>query len=113
MDYQAILYAPIYTTIGVPGVINGVEDFTVLDKTAGFEWKVGAVEVQTITCGAVVRAKELASKGVALADLEGGTLDMSDSQWRIESYKLKPSPKGERDGEVVLILSEIQSEESE
>jgi hypothetical protein len=107
MDYQSALYDPIYATIGEPGIINGVEGFTVLDKTGGLEIKEkGQVEVQTIACAAVVRSRELQELGVALTDLENGTLIMSAYEWRIESYRLRPSPKGQRDGEVLLLLSE-------
>jgi hypothetical protein len=113
MDYQANLFDPIYTTLGVAGVINGVEGFTVLDKTAGLEWGVKGPDVQTISCAAVVRAKELASLGVALGELENGSLEMNGTAWNIESYKYKPSPKGQGDGEIVLVLTEVMSEESE
>jgi hypothetical protein len=107
MDYQATLYDPLYTVQGVDGTINGVEGFTVLDKTAGIEFKMeDGVKVQTVTCAAIVRARELQELGVELDALEDGVLRMNGSEWRIESFKLDPSPKGQRDGQVILILQE-------
>jgi hypothetical protein len=115
MKYQSTLYNPIYSVLGVSGVINGVEGFTVLDKTDGLDWGDKGPDVQTIACAACVRARELQELGVSLEQLEGGTLLMNCSEWAIEAYKLRPSPRGLRDGEVVLVLTEVVevSEESE
>lgn len=109
IDYASLLYSPVYSVLGVEAVLtlpgtDGAEiTLTALDKTAGVEVG-GSVEVQTILPAAVVRASELSS--VDLTDLEDSSLAMNGKTWRVKSYMLKPSPKGEGDGEVYLVLSE-------
>ena len=106
MDYQALLYGPIYRTFGVGATLAldaGAVALTVLDKTAGVT--VGqAVEVQTVLPAAIVRATELAAAGVARAGLDGRQLAFNGKTWRIASWHAEPSPNGEDDGEVYLFL---------
>lgn len=118
IDYGALLYGPNYLILGVEAVLtlpatDGAEiTLTALDKTAGVEIGGSSVDgrdnsfttVQTILPAAVVRASELL--GVDLTDLEDSRLAMNGKTWRVKSYMLKPSPKGEGDGEIYLILSE-------
>lgn len=116
MDYASLLYDPVYSVLGVPATLT-LEDertfsVTVLDKTAGVE--VGGFQdnrerasyatVQTVLPAAVVRASEFA--GIDLADLEDAALAFNGKTWRVKSYQPKPSPKGEADGELYLLLSE-------
>lgn len=109
MDYAALLYGPIYDALGVPATLTlpgddgEVIELTALDKTAGVE--VGSnVEVKTVEPGAVVRRSDLAD--VTLADLRGAELELNGVTWTVRNHMLKPSPKGEADGEVVLLLEE-------
>lgn len=111
MDYQSALYDPIYLIDGVPvtltleSVSEPFDQLTALDKTAGVD--VGdSVHVQTIRPAATLRVKELASFEIALDDLPGATLEMNEFEWIVQSYRVKPSPKGENDGEVLLLLTD-------
>lgn len=114
MDYQSLLYDPVYLIQGVAGSINGIGGFTVLDKTAGLEvTPLGETQLQTVKCAAVVRYRELQVLGISLDALIHGSLIMNGAAWRIESYLLKPSPNGQYDGEVVLFLLETSESESE
>lgn len=86
------------------------EDLTALDKTSGVD--IGAVPgqrdrpvVQTIKPAAVLRMVELIAASISLASLAGASLEMNEFAWRVVSYRLRPSPKGENDGEVFLILA--------
>jgi len=110
IDFQSLLYEPIYTLQGVTVLLtlgNGAEydSLTALDKTTGVE--VGDhAEVPTIQPAAAFRIKELIDRGLILEDLLGATLEMNEWLWTVRNYKLKPSPNGQDDGEVFLILDE-------
>jgi len=116
MDYQALLYNPIYAIQGVPAVLtladSEYEDLTILDKTAGVD--IGEdVNIQTIRPVGVLRVAELTARGVSVDSLEGARIAFNGLSWEVTSYRVKPSPKGERDGEVYLILSDKTDDESE
>lgn len=108
MDWTSLLYGPVYSVLGVDATLTLNDtaateiSLTAIDKTAGVE--VGSVDVQTIVPAAIVRASELAS--ISLATLEDGTLLMNGRTWTIKSHMPKPSPGGEDDGEIYLILYE-------
>jgi hypothetical protein len=112
MDYGALLYGPVYAALGAPAQLTLVEGeppllVTAIDKTAGVEVATsGSFDVLTIKPAAAVRVRELAALGVALADLDESTLSLNGRLWRVRSHMLKPSPKGELEGEVFLILSD-------
>lgn len=112
MDYGALLYGPIYAALGAPALLTIVEGepgilVTAIDKTAGVEVATsGAFDVLTIKPAAAVRVHELATLGVGLDALDESTLLLNDRLWRVRSHMLKPSPKGELEGEVFLILSD-------
>ena len=107
MDYQATLYGPVYDVLGVPALLRlaGGAAFAVtsLDKTAGVAVG-GAVDVQTVVPAAVVRVTELAAKGVTPAQVDDGQITLNGVTWVIEAHKPAPSPNGEADGEVYLLL---------
>ena len=105
MDYQSLLYGPVYGALGVEAVLHmgsplGDVPLTAIDKTAGLTIN-QAVDVQTILPAATVRAPELLIAGVALEDVDGKTLTLinpvtgSGKDWRIASLEAKPSPNGE------------------
>ena len=112
MDYGALLYSPVYATLGVPAQLTLAEGepgilVTAIDKTSGIEVAGGgAFDVLTIKPAAAIRVHELATLGVALADLDESTLSLNGQLWRVRSHMLKPSPRGEAEGEVFLILSD-------
>lgn len=108
MDYQNLLYDPIYGVIGVPAVLRmgsslGNVDVTAIDKTVGVVVSQG-VDLQTDSPAATIRAAELIAAGIGLENLDGRTLTLNGVDWRISSHHLNPSPRGESDGEVYLIL---------
>lgn len=112
MDYQATLYNPIYTALGVPAHIEPSStadpaDVTALDKTAGIAVTMsGGLELETIVPAAVVRMVELATVGLTREDLDDGTIALNGKTWRIKATRPRPSPKGEADGELLLLLTE-------
>lgn len=118
MDYQATLYDPIYSVQGVDatltleGALAPLTGLTVLDKTGGVDVGSNEMNVQTILPAAVLRVVELTARGVDVDSLPRAVLEFNDSTWRVKSYRPKPSPKGERDGEVYLILEQMEFVES-
>ncbi|TPI13866.1 hypothetical protein [Mesorhizobium sp. B4-1-1] len=116
MDWQALLYGPVYATLGVEAVLTlcGGEPpiaLTVLDKTAGIV--VGGqqrdrgrfqAEVETIQPAAAVRAAELAN--VDRDKLHGAEIAFNGKCWKIDTHAFRPSPRGEGDGEILLLLTE-------
>jgi hypothetical protein len=115
MDYQAALLDPIYNTVGVPAVLtlfDGQEftDLTVLDKSAGVDNGDGGVTVQTMVPAAVIRASELVANSIERTQLQNAVLEMNSTTWTVTSFKPKPSPKGELDGEVILFLKAKRTE---
>ncbi len=75
----------------------------VIDKTAGVTLN-QAVDVQTVLPAATVRAAELVEQGVALPDIDGKLLTLNGKQWLVTGLHANPSPNGEADGEIYLIL---------
>lgn len=118
MDYASLLFDPIYSIQGVPAAItlaSGtlLDGLTGLDKTSGVDVGGGDVQIQTIVPAAIFRVRELREKGAVPADLPKASLIMNGFEWRVNSYRLKPSPKGEHDGEVLLLLSQKRELSSE
>ena len=109
MDYGQLLYAPLYATLGVDAVIRGVyfDSFPirVMDMTSGIE--IGEhVGVKSIQPAAVVLSATIIGNGLAREDLEGAILEMSDNLCRVKATLPKPSPVGEAQCEIYLILEE-------
>lgn len=116
MDFQALLYNPVYGVIGVQAVLaigTHVETgLTVLDKTRGvdlvkeFGDVTTNVAIQTIVPAAVLRAAELIEREIDVEALIDATITFNAKSWRVRSYRLRPSPNGEGDGEIYLLLVE-------
>ena len=109
IDYASLLYGPAFDVLGVPATLTlDVSDaepvtLTVLDKTAGVE--VGdKITVSTILPAAMVRVSELTAAGVSASDLRGATITFNGKSWSIMRHEYRPSPNGEADGELLLIL---------
>lgn len=102
MDYQSLLYNPIYDALGVPAVILG-KTVTVIDKTAGVAIA-DKTQIETIRPVANVRAKELSEKSLIVADLPENIINFNGNNWRIKACRAVPSPNGIADGEYILIL---------
>lgn len=113
IDFQTLLYDPIYLVQGVLVTLtlsaaNGgtvYEDLTAVDKTIGADVGDKGAQVQTIKPVAALRVRELLDSGLTVAKLSKAKLQMNDFEWTVTSYKLIPSPRGENDGEVLLILA--------
>lgn len=112
MDYQALLYDPIYARLGVAGTI-ALDDsdgttaaVKVIDKTAGVALNLGDTAVDTVKPAARVRMVELAEHDLVPSDIDGGTLTFNSKTWTIKGFLLLPSPNGEADGEALLFLIE-------
>lgn len=104
-------YDAIYTALGVEAELTPVgtgipvDTITVIDKTAGVETGDG-VTVSSVKPAAAVRYYELTAAGVARDQLNGSTISFNGGTWQIRSSLPKPSPVGETEGELYLILTE-------
>lgn len=112
MDFEDLLYRPLYAMFGVDATIRGLyfDSFPVrvIDMTSGIE--VGDnVGVKTMRPAAIVLVKDLGQNGLGREDLEEVTLEMNDSYWRVKATMPKPGPSGEPRGELYLILEEDAS----
>jgi hypothetical protein len=108
MDYQALLYSPVYNVLAVDatlymGGLIGNKTFAMIDRTAGITLN-QAVDVQTVLPAATVRAPDIIAAGIAIGDLDGKILTLNGKDWRISGVHPNPSPNGEDDGEYYLIL---------
>lgn len=110
--YHDVLYGPNYEVHGTPAVLDvsetfGSVDVTVIDKTIG--QSIGALAgatIETILPYCTVRRADLDALGVPVADLDGAIITFNSKTWRIEAKRPLPSPGGEVDGELALILVE-------
>lgn len=113
MDFQALLFDPIYLVQGVDatltlaGVSESIDGLTVLDKTGGIAIEGDGPDVQTILPAAVIRVAELTAKGVTARQVIRAILEFNGKRWRVKTYRPKPSPKGELDGELFLLLEDL------
>ena len=112
VDYQKLLYDRLYSELGVPATLR-IDDWgedievTAIPKIDGVAVSVaGDPSVQTIQPAAAIRVSELTAAGITVAEIASGTIEMSGAVWRILSPLPRPSPNGEADGELWLILVE-------
>lgn len=106
MDYRALLFGPMYATWGVPAVLSldaGTFDVTAIDRTTGAALA-GPVMVETVRPHAVLLRGDLDDQGILLGQLDGGTVALNGKTWRIMGHQSRPSPNGEAEGEVALML---------
>jgi hypothetical protein len=107
MDFQSLLYDPIYDAIGVSASLTSsagtTASITVLDRTSGVA-VADRTLIETIKPACVVRAVELAANSIARADLSNGNITFNGATWRIKGTQARPSPNGEADGEYLLFL---------
>lgn len=111
VDWRAH-FDTIYSTAGIgvtatlmPAITNATYEITAIDKTGGIN--VGDdVTVASVKPAAVVRMYELAGLGLTRGDLGGASIEINGQSWVIQSTLPRPSPHGEADGELWLILSE-------
>lgn len=112
MDYQSILFGPLYDIHGVPAQLilsdgTPFDSLVAIDKTSGIDTSFGGDvgNVQTIQPAAVLRVQEMLTRGLRPEETPEATLTLNGSKWRVVSYKARPTPNGESDGEVYLILA--------
>lgn len=112
MDYAALLFDPAYSIYGVDAVLTLADTagtqvtLVVIDKTAGLP--IGPnVEIGTIIPGAMLRAAELAERGVDRDALDEAAIAFNGNSWRVASHHPKPVPTGESNGEIVLVLEAV------
>ncbi|MBB2698958.1 UNVERIFIED_ORG: hypothetical protein GGI66_003635 [Rhizobium esperanzae] len=112
MDYAALLFDPAYSIYGAAAVLTLADTagtqvpLTVIDKTAGLPLGPN-IEIGTIVPGAMLRAAELAERGVDRAALDEAVIAFNGNNWRIASCYPKPVPSGEANGEIVLVLEAV------
>lgn len=111
IDLQATLYAPNYAVYGDQSAIlqiDGIQyPIVAIDKTSGVD--VGDdVQGQTILPVAAIQAQAYLALGFQFSALSDRTayVQLNGIWWRVDSYRLKPSPRGEKFGEIYLILSQ-------
>lgn len=111
MDYTAVLLDPIYDGLGVAASLTpnragaAPAPVTVLDKTATIEVS-EQFDIHTVRPAATVRVRDLTDAGVAVGEVDGGTLEFNGRVWRIDSHRMKPTPDGEASGEMLMWLTD-------
>jgi hypothetical protein len=122
LDYGALLYDPVYLTIGVPATLVhrvGVSvfqpnifqpnlfqgnfvasDITVIDDTREKTNTTGALDVRSVGPGAFARVPELTANTIDRSHYDGSTLEFNGRTWIIRNHQLRGSPNGEDLGEV-------------
>jgi len=109
MDYSAVLYDPIYATLGVVARIIPLTGFGIdviaIDKTIGVAVG-GNVDIQTIAPAVTVRQSELDEKKFRLKNLDNSAVEINGRRWQVKAWQRVPAPDGEHVGDVMLILIE-------
>lgn len=111
MDFQSLLYSPLYEHFGVDATIRCLysDAFTirVIDQTSGVEVSdSGNLDIKTIRPAAVIRVPDLTALGLSRIDLEDAAIEIHEKLWIIKATMPKPSPAGEELGELYLFLIE-------
>lgn len=109
IDFDVLLFGPVHTVLGETArltVKNGFpQDLSALDETSGVEVLEGP-SISTIRPAATVRTSELAEKGIAVADLQDAALTLNGKDWTVVSHHYLPTPKGEVQAQIRLVLEE-------
>ena len=111
-SYTDVLYGPLYSAFGVNCTyllappLNVPIDIVTIDKTSGVEVAEGNIEIQTVRPAAIIRLADLTALGYVPEDLLDAVCSLNGVSWEVKSYFPKPSPNGEQDGELYLLLTE-------
>jgi hypothetical protein len=89
IDFDALVFAPVYDTFAQPATLTigtTVHVVDVIDGTRGVAVEEGGpIAVETIRPVADVRMRQLAEKGIAVADLVDAELVLAEQIWRIKT----------------------------
>ena len=109
-SYTNILLGPVYTVLGVDTtyILTNMASIQLrtIDKTTGVEVAEGSLDTQTVRPACVVRMKDLMDAGYVPEDLMDAVLSLNGVSWEVKSYFARPTPNGEADGELYLLLQE-------
>jgi hypothetical protein len=90
IDFDALLFGPIYGTFGQPAELtigSASYDVTVIDNTKGVTVDEGGmIGVQTIRPAADIRRSALVRLGIVFSDLVDGEIAINGTAWRIKSF---------------------------
>ena len=112
MEMFAANLDAIYATLGVEAsleVASATYSITVIDKSQGVLIEDHKAGIATMIPGAVVRVSELTENALARSDCRQAILTMNDKFWRVENTKPLPTPRGESEGELLLLLIEVET----
>lgn len=113
MSYVDELYRPIYDDpafgTDISFTLTDLSEFPLrgLDKTVGVEVAGSTLEIGTVRPACVILMVDLVAEGFSPEDLMNAIVSFNGGQWRVVNYFAKPSPLGDLDGELYLILSAI------
>jgi len=102
----------VYAVLGVAAVLTPANtdppvDLVVIDKTAGIDVDIGgSVAMPTIKPACAVRVADLTGHGISLDEIKGSLIAFNAASWLVEGKMFRPSPLGEMEGEVYLLLIE-------
>ena len=107
LEYQALLFNPIYYDLAVPATLTTTWgsslSVSVIDHTAGVTLT-DRMSVESIRPVVRVRGTELTQNAIQVADLPNSQITVNGQSWRIKATRTMPAPTGELVGEVMLIL---------
>ncbi len=107
LELRDLLFGPQYATWGVPATltVNGT-DFAIqaIDQTVGVVLPGALAEIETVRPVASILAGDLADLAIGPDDVDGGTIALNAKTWRINTHRMMPTPAGEADGEIWLLL---------
>lgn len=111
MTWTNTLYAPVYATFGVIAEItlSGQSipyEIVALDKTAGIEVQLQGIETTSVQPAIALRMYDLTGLGLTPAMLRNAEVLINGGVWEVVSYYPRPSPLGEADGELFIILTQ-------
>lgn len=109
MDYRSVLYDPVYQIEGVGAKLTLAsgqvfDGLTAIDKTAGVQLPGPLAEVETLRPVASMLVGDLLDTGIDPDALDDATLELNDRVWKVNSTRYMPSPAGQADGEIYLLL---------
>ena len=108
-SYTDFLLEPIYVALGVPidfTLQDMVTQFQLigLDKTSGVEVLADDIDVSTVQPACIIRMSDLVNLGYSVSQLNRALVEFNGKSWQISHFHPKPSPNGEADGELYIIL---------